>query len=368
MRIHFDHQVFSLQNAGGASRYHYELLRYLSTVPDVEASLFLGLNRTIYPFRELATDRTTVIGVPTPLDRGTVRYAVNELLETLITPWSGKFDIYHPTYFRRLPAVRANRVVVNVHDCTYEEFPHLFSDSPSVIRSRRALYAKADTLICSTEATRKRLLDFHSIAAAQTRVIHLGLTNLPRSRKTAEELRARMRRQFLLYVGVRNFHKNFAALLQAFHDSRLFQDFDLLALGGGPFTVAEKAAISSRGLARSVTCIPAVDDELLSEAYAAATLFVYPSLSEGFGMPPLEAMAAGCPVATSRVTAMPEVCQDAPFYFDPYDVGSIASALLQGVTAGDERSCAIAKGKCVAARYSWEQCGAETLAAYRECQ
>jgi glycosyltransferase involved in cell wall biosynthesis len=122
------------------------------------------------------------------------------------------------------------------------------------------------------------------------------------------------------------------------------------------------------GLTNSLVCIPAVADALLGEAYARAALFVYPSLSEGFGIPPLEAMAADCPVAASNVTAIPEICRDAPFYFDPYDVGSIARAMLAGVADGVDRSSAITKGKLVAAGYSWEKCGAMTLAAYRECQ
>ena len=368
MRILYDHQVFSLQNAGGASRYHYEILRYLSTCPEVEAELFLGLNQTIYPFRDLRSSRIKVQGVRSPLEKGMLRYVLNETLEAGISPFRGKFDVYHPTYFRPTSMIRSRRIVVTHHDSTYEQFPHLFRDSALVFRSRRAMYRKVDKVICISEADRQGFLQFYPLRPDQTCVIHHGLNVLPRSQKAVEQLRSRTRRAFVLYVGARNAHKNFAALLQAFHESRLYEDYDLLALGGGPLTGSENTTIDSLGLSSSVVCIPSVEDDFLAEAYASAILFVYPSLSEGFGMPPLEAMDAGCPVATSKVTAMPEVCQDAPFYFDPYDIGTISRALLQGVTDHDARMSAIAKGKRVAAEYNWDRCGAKTLAAYRDCQ
>jgi glycosyltransferase involved in cell wall biosynthesis len=367
LRVVYDHQVFSLQNAGGASRYHYELLRYLSNVQGVQTELFLGLEQSAYPLRKLSSATTRVVGVAAPVRPGMLRYALNEAWETAYSFFDGKCDIYHPTYFRCLPTIRSRRIVTTHHDCTYEQFPHLFRDAAMVIRSRRAMFAKVDMVLCISEASRRCLLEFYPLKPEQTRVVRHGLAPLARSQQAAEELQTHLRRGFVLYVGARNAHKNFAALLEAFHESGLRQDYDLLALGGGPLTNIEKAKITALGLDSSVLVMPFVADELLAEAYARAALFVYPSLSEGFGIPPLEAMAAGCPVAASQVSAIPEVCQDAPIYFDPYDVGSMARALRTGVADGEVRSSAIAKGKRVAAGYSWEKCGSETLAAYREC-
>jgi glycosyltransferase involved in cell wall biosynthesis len=368
LRILYDHQVFSLQNAGGASRYHYEILRYLSGVAGIEAELFLGLNQTIYPFDKLRSSTIKVQGRRSSLARGMFRYAINEVLEAAISPFRGIFDIYHPTYFRPTAMIRSRRLVVTHHDSTYEQFPHLFRDAYLVFRSRRAMYSKVDRVICISEADRQGFLQFYNVDPAKTCVIHHGLNVLPRSVEAAEDLRSRTRRPFVLYVGARNCHKNFGTFLQAFRGSRLHEDYDLLALGGGPLTQLERETVSALELADALICVPSVSDEFLSEAYAAAALFAYPSLSEGFGMPPLEAMAAGCPVATSNVSAMPEVCQDAPFYFDPCDVGSMAQALVRGVTDQEARDLAIARGKRVASGYSWEKCGALTLAAYRMAQ
>jgi glycosyltransferase involved in cell wall biosynthesis len=363
VRIHYDHQVFSLQNAGGASRYQYELLHYLSTVPDVQASLFLGLHHSAYPLSELPL----VYGWRTSLAPGSLRYALNEGLESLSSLSAGRYDIYHPTYFRRMPAVRARRLVTTYHDSTYEEFPHLFPDASSVIRYKTRLYSQVDKVICISEASRRGLLRFYPVRPEQTCVVYHGLRPLPRSAAAAGELKSHMRRDFLLYVGARNAHKNFPLFIEAFHASRLPEAFDLLCLGGARLTPSETDLITKLQLHDRFVCLPSASDELLGEAYATAALFVYPSLSEGFGMPPLEAMAAGCAVAASNVTAIPEVCADAPFYFDPCDRASIANTLCAAVNDNEARSRAIRRGREVAALYSWEKCGAETLAAYRSC-
>jgi glycosyltransferase involved in cell wall biosynthesis len=368
MRILYDHQVFSLQNAGGASRYHYELVRYLATVSDVKTEVFLGVNHTVYPFQELSSAKTSVLGVRAPLPRGMFCYLVNEALESCIAPFRGSVDVYHSTYFRSMPMIRARRIVATHHDCTHELFPQLFPDVGKVLRAKQALYAKADRIVCISEASRRCLLHFYPVDPARTQVVHHGLTRLPRRPEAAKDLHARLRREYLLFVGIRHTHKNFDGLLKAYGEARLQEDYDLLALGGGPLTPPEEALIAQLGLGDYVKCIPRPSDGVLAEAYASAKLFVYPSLSEGFGMPPLEAMAAGCPVAASNTSSIPEVCRDAPFYFDPGDHDSLQHALLRGVNDEKARQVAIVRGRQVAAGYSWERCGAQTLAVYRECQ
>lgn len=212
------------------------------------------------------------------------------------------------------------------------------------------------------------MLHFYNVDPAKTRVIHHGLSPLPRSSEAAAALRKQLRRDYVLYVGMRAAFKNFDGLLKAFRETKLHESLDLLVLGGGPLTDQEKALISGLEMSDCVSCMPVVSDEILAEAYAGAKLLVYPSLNEGFGFPPLEAMSVGCPVLASHVSSIPEVCQDAPFYFDPLDQGSFERALLQASGDEEARTRAIERGTEVAAQYSWERCGAETLALYRECQ
>jgi glycosyltransferase involved in cell wall biosynthesis len=367
LRIFYDHQVFSLQNVGGASRYHFELMRYLSTVPNVRMQLFMGMNQTVYPFRELPSKTTRVMGFGGPLGPGGRRYVVNEALGNCIAPFLGKVEVYHPTLYRLTPMVRARRIVATNHDCTHERFPHIFRYIKDVLKAKRILYARADMIICVSESSRKDLLAFYNIDPAKTRVIHHGLSRLPGCPEAARTIAQKKRREFLLYVGSRAPYKNFEGLLQAFRDTGLHKSLDLLVLGGGPLTAEERAIAKHLEISERLISIPLSSDELLGAAYEAARVFVYPSLWEGFGFSPLEAMAAGCPVVACRVSSVPEVCRDAPFYFEPETPGSLDRALLLAVNDEESRRCAILRGKEIAAGYRWEKCGEETLALYREC-
>ncbi|MGA2904130.1 MAG: glycosyltransferase family 1 protein [Candidatus Korobacteraceae bacterium] len=367
MRILYDHQVFSLQNAGGASRYFYELIKFLTTVPEVQTELLLGINGTVYPFRELDSSKARVTGCREWLPPGTPRYIANEAWSILTAPFHGKMDIYHPTAYMRMPTARANRVVATHHDCTHERFPELFPDVKKILWARKRLFPKVDKIICVSEACRQDLLRFYNVDPDKARVIHHGLAPLPRGREAAAELRRHLRRDYVLYVGMRAAFKNFHRLLQAFHDTKLYDSLDLLVLGGSSLTVKEKVLISRLGLEGCVISLPRVSDKLLAEAYAGAKLFVYPSLNEGFGFPPLEAMSLGCPVLASRIPAVAEVCGDAPFYFDPLDQSSFNRELLRAMSEQSARRQAVQRGREVAAQYSWNECGEKTLALYRDC-
>ncbi|HUI83602.1 MAG TPA: glycosyltransferase family 1 protein [Candidatus Binatia bacterium] len=368
MRILYDHQVFSLQDAGGASRYFYELLKFLATVPEVQAELLLGITGTVYPFRELPASATRVVGFREWLPPGTLRYIANEAWSNIVAPFHGRMHIYHPTTYMRMPLVRARRVVATHHDCTHERFPELFPDARKIFLARRLLFPRVDAIICVSEACRQDLLRFYNVEPPKTRVIHHGLSPLPRSAAAAASLRRLVRRDYILYVGMRTAFKNFHGLLQAFRETRLFECCDLLALGGGAVTEEEKRTISGLGLEHCIRFEAGVSDELLAEAYAAARLFVYPSLNEGFGFPPLEAMSLGCPVLASRIGSTVEVCDKSPFYFDPGDQTSFHRELLRAVTDYDARSRSVELGRSTVSRYRWQTCGQQTLALYRECQ
>ena len=368
LRVLYDHQVFSLQNVGGASRYFYELAKFLTTVPQTQTDVWLGINGTVYPFRALDRRKAHVSALPEWLGPGLPRYFANELWSATRAVFHGKVDIYHPTTYMRTPTVRARRVVATHHECTHERFPQYFPDAKRIFWARKRLFPQVDAIICDSESSRQDLLRFYNVDSAKTRVIHLGLTPLPRSAEAAAQLRSRMRRDYVLYVGMRAMFKNFRGLLQAFRDSNLHDSLDLLVVGGGALTPEEKLTMSKLGLERCVVFMPQASDELLAEAYAGAKLFVYPSFNEGFGLPPLEAMSLDCPVLASRVSSIPEVCQDAPFYFDPADQNAFGRELLRAVSDEEARRRSIERGREVVAQYSWEKCGRETLALYHQCQ
>jgi glycosyltransferase involved in cell wall biosynthesis len=342
-------------------------MKYLSGVTGVETELFLGIDGTVYPVADLASARLRVVGFGASMQPGVPRYIVNELLANLRAPFLGKLDIYHPTHYRAMPMVRAKRVVATHLDCIYERFP-VFKHVKEVLHGKRSLYAKADAIICISESGRQDLLSFYNVDEAKTRVIYLGVSSLPRCPAAAEQLRQQLRRDYVLFVGRRASYKNFNGLLKALHRTGLHASLDLLAVGGGPFTPEETALISELKMSDTIVHLPLASDALIGEAYAGAKVFVYPSVYEGFGIPPLEAMSLDCPVVACRAASIPEICHDAPFYFNPDDDESLDHALLSAVNDEEARRQAIERGRKVAAGYTWEKCGQETLALYRECQ
>jgi glycosyltransferase involved in cell wall biosynthesis len=361
MRILYDHQVFSLQDAGGASRYHFELIRNLQGVSEVAVELVLGLNGSVMPFSSLQGAQTRVFGRDTAIKPGLARYAINELFSTLVAPVRGIVDIYHPTLYRALPWVRRRRVVVTHHDCIHERFPGLFSNAASIVESKRKLFAQADAIICVSESSRRDLLHFYNLAEIKTHVVYHGFSPLPLPQGDPDR-----GEPYVLYVGSRAGYKNFGLLLEAFSRSGLAGDYHLLAVGGGPFSPAERERIAFLKLGRSVTVVPKADDGTLARAYRDAALFIYPSLYEGFGFPPLEAMSLGCPVLANQTSSLPEVCGDAAFYFDAAADADELSRCLTSVLA-DDRGRAMKRelGQQRVRLYDWDRSARLTLDAYR---
>jgi glycosyltransferase involved in cell wall biosynthesis len=367
MHIVYDHQVFSLQDAGGASRYHFDLFRHMKDLPEIHADLIVGLDRSRYCFKELVQNNVRILSRRSSLKPGFVRYALNEAITNAVAPFRGTADIYHPTLYRACPLIRARRVVVTHHDCVQERFPHLFSNVRRIIDAKRKLFARADAIICISNSARNDLLKFYSVDPAKACVIYHGHDPLPRDAAMGDRVRREVQRPYVLYVGSRAPYKNFSALLQAFGAAGAADAFDLVVAGGGTLTRAERELASSLQLEEHLHAFPAASDALMAEAYANATLFVYPSLYEGFGLPPLEAMSAGCPVLLSACSSLPEICGDGAFYFDPGAPDSLARMLKDLLTDAGARGRMACRGAKVPLRYGWKECVRRTHGVYEAC-
>jgi glycosyltransferase involved in cell wall biosynthesis len=364
MRIFYDHQIFSLQDAGGASRYFYELARHLGAIDGPRLEIALGLNSSVYPFRKIANADTRIFERRVTLSPGVPRYILNEIISNIVGFTRGRFDIYHSTLYRTIPLLRRRRTVVTHHDCTHELFPHLFRNAAMIIESKRRLYAAADAIICVSEASRRDLLRFYSVAEERTRVIYHGFAPFlkpvnDQNQTYGESL------QYILFVGARGAYKNFMALLEAYTTSGAAVDYELVAVGGGEFVAAELEKINQLGIMKRIKLIPKATDEVLAATYKNAALLVYPSLYEGFGFPPLEAMSMGCPVLTANTSSMPEVCGEAAFYFDPKDPEALRCALERALSDAEGTERKKDMGYQQVARYRWERTADETLNLYR---
>jgi len=174
------------------------------------------------------------------------------------------------------------------------------------------------------------------------------------------------KKPYLLFVGSRYGYKNFAKLLSVYCLNKdLNKNYNLVAFGGGSFSKKEKRYITEMGLSSENILQITGDDDLLKEFYRNASLFIYPSLYEGFGLPLLEAMSCGCPVACSHTSSMPEIAGNAASFFDPNSSVSINKVINLILTDENKKIDLINKGYERIKKFGWEKCVKLTLEEYK---
>ncbi len=362
IRVAFDHRIFAVQAYGGISRYFAGIVPQLGQ-HGVEARVVAPLHHNAY-LPDLPP--ALVRGLRIPSLRGSRRLAlrVNALAGPLLTR-PLRPHIVHETYFgARREAPPAARIVLTVYDMIHELFPDQLDD-PQTRALKAAAIARADRIHCISRSTRRDLLRFYPEAEERSEVIHLACDPGFAAAAAEREGGAATERPFILHVGPREAYKNFAALLHAYAASpRIVRDFDLVCAGGSPFAPAEQQAIAALGLAGRVRQFPA-DDAVLRRCYARASLFVYPSLYEGFGIPILEAMASGCPVVAVNVSSVPEVCGDAALLVEQGSAEALREGIERVLDDPARARAMIGAGRRQAAAFSWQRTAARTAASYR---
>jgi glycosyltransferase involved in cell wall biosynthesis len=277
-----------------------------------------------------------------------------------------KPDIIHETYYSE-DVFKPNgaRRVLTVYDLIHERYPKFFVNSEGTIRPKRLAANSADHVICISESTRRDLVNYCGIPEEKTSVIYLGV-DVDFVMASIQTRKCHVR-PFLLYVGTRGGYKNFDRFVQAFaRSTQLRKEFDLICFGGGQLLDYEQQLISKVGLRPDQVIQVGGGDDVLAALYQQAEAFVYPSLYEGFGIPPLEAMAVGCPVICSSSSSLPEVVGNAAEMFDPLDEEAMMVAMELVLESSSRRLALIEAGRDRYKQFTWEKCALETEAIYRK--
>lgn len=361
MRIAYDYQIFSAQEWGGISRYFVEMATELSQAPDTSVRVLCPLYVNSYLAH--ADSRLAVTGrhVPRSQYTGAVLRSVNRLVTpSLLKRYNP--EVLHETYYSTASlASKHTKIIVTVHDMIHELFPECFPPNDPVANRKRAAVERADHIICVSEQTRNDLVSVLGVDSAKTSVVHNGVFNQLVAAKSTTG-----RNRFVLYVGNRGGYKNFQTLLRAFASSSALQDgYQLVAFGGGPLSAQELALARELGVEPRFLRQLGGNDEVLAHLYQTASLFVYPSLYEGFGLPPLEAMTFGCPVICSRASAIPEIVGDAAEYFSPNSIEELTATLDRVLGDSSLRASLVERGGRRITRFTWRQCARQTLGVYR---
>jgi glycosyltransferase involved in cell wall biosynthesis len=341
MRIAVDARA-AAEVPAGRGRYVRELLRALAALPDDHEYVLLARSR----WDDAALDERF---------RWRLRRLPDPAWSMAAAAGFRGVDAVLATNSYLLAAAAPVHAVTTVHDLVAFD-PEL--RLPRGSRAERLTLPLAirrrQTLLCVSEATRAALVERFPRAAALAQVVPHGVE--------ARFFVERPERPYVLMTGTLEPRKNLVRAVEAAAGlpAELRERFELVLAGPRGWDTADIDAALARHRA-SVRQLGLVPDHELPDLYAGATLFLYPSLREGFGLPVLEAMAAGTAVVTSGLSSLPEVGGEAARYVDPYDVASIRAGVEELLTDDALRTALAAKGRERARAFTWERTARETL-------
>ncbi len=375
MRIGIDARLYGPQN-GGLGRYLQALLSELENI-DRRNEYIILLRRDNFDLYQPATSNFKKI---------IADYRPYSLAEQFLLPRilkNAHCDLWHFPHWNA-PLIAPRPFVVTVHDLIFLRCPNphastlpawLYYIKLALHRFllRRVLH-RASKIIAVSEFTRQDILKLFKIAPAKITTIHQGLTSLTPNcasaspRENAAPTSDLVSAGYFLYVGHAYPHKNLEILLKSY---KLYKEqshgSEFLVLAGPDDFFARRLRAWARqnDLDQSVIFKNSLSDSELSVYYSSAKAYVFPSLYEGFGLPPLEAMARGVPAVVSQATCLPEILGSAALYFDPYDISALTTALKQISTDSNLRSRLIVAGHERVKSYSWSRTATETLSIYQ---
>jgi glycosyltransferase involved in cell wall biosynthesis len=356
----------------GIGRYAIELLRSLAELPNGPEIVLL------------ATEREDLHGLWNKFEHHVLPGC--RLLPALMTAGHVVLSQAGPRY--RLEAIhdpngiapflgpsRGVRRIVTIHDA----FTFVHPDSHNRLDNWRYRYQlpaaawRADVVLTVSECSRRDLIDHLGLAAERVHVIAEGVA--PQFQPVADGAERKailtrygIKRPYMLYVGGINARKNIARLFEAYARVREHRPDITLVVGGQRQwqTQEIEATFQRLNIMHHVHFTGYVHDADLPALYSAAELFVFPSLYEGFGLPPLEAMACGTAVVTSNLSSLPEVVGDAALTVNPYEVGELAAAIKRVLEDEGLRVHLRRRGIERAAQFTWQRTARETLAIYEQ--
>ncbi len=287
-----------------------------------------------------------------------------------------RFDVFHFTFSQNVPLLKSGPIVVTVHDLISIIFREHYRHNklrPLFDWMWTKATKKADRIIAVSESTKRDIIEYLDVSEDKIKVVYEAADPIyrPVTEDEAESVKRRFKTNgsYIMYVGGMDPRKNLEGLLDAYRrlPTDLSREHKLVVVGRLDQWYPEiEKLISEFGLRERVVFTGFVPDEMLVALYNGASVFVLPSLYEGFGLPLLEAMSCRTPVVCSNAASIPEVIGDAALMVDPHDVDGLAAAIERALTDSELREGLREKGFKRAKSFSWEKTARETLAVYEE--
>jgi glycosyltransferase involved in cell wall biosynthesis len=356
VRIAIDVRKF---NDFGIGTYIRNLVHQLSRIDQETEYVLLCRPQDVERIQIPSANFRTVVEAALP-------YSFSEQVRIPMTLLREHIDLFHAPHYVLPPLIHC-RSVVTIHDCIHLMFPQYLPGRLAYAYAKAQLWTAAhrsDRVLTVSETSKLDILRRFRVPADKVTVVYNAIDERlarPPAEEDFERVRDRyqLKDPFALYVGNIKPHKNLERLIEAFHELRQESAFEALKLIiiGDEITKYQglRRAVHRHKLHKHVRFFGFVPLETLSVLYRLASVFVFPSLYEGFGLPPLEAMSFGTPVVTSNVSSLPEVVGDAALLVDPYDSSSIADGMRRVLTDENLRAFLRERGMARAREYSWEQ-------------
>lgn len=361
MRILYDGEIYGTQKVGGISRYFDNIICRLP--PEFQPILTSVRSRNDFhpshPNLKLFTYERF------GFKPGRLCYWLEPYYFQAVEAINNH-QVFHPTYYSLLTRQKFARkrcpVVITVYDMIHEIFAdEIDIDGQTADIKRRAILA-ADIILCISESTKIDLLERYKLPEERVLVTYLATEFNPNLGYGDEDIPSQ---PFFLHVGARWRYKNFNTLLVALAKVVSQVPDILLCVVGSPFDSFEQSKIAELNLDSHILNFGYATDSHLAKLYRNCIAFVYPSLYEGFGIPPLEAMICQAPVIASNTSSIPEVVGDAGLLFEPKSVPDLVDRLLFLIESPAERERLIAKGLEQTKKFSWDKTVTQTIEAYR---
>jgi glycosyltransferase involved in cell wall biosynthesis len=303
-------------------------------------------------------------------------YSIAEQLAVPMAARRERLDLFHAPHYV-LPALIPTRSVVTIHDCIHLMFPDYLRHRLGYAYAHASLWTaahKSDRIFTVSEQSKRDILKFFRVPPEKIVVTPNAIDdrfNTPPSEEHIVQTRERyqLSHTYLLYVGNIKPHKNLERLVEAFHLVREQgrPELELVIIGDEISKMQSlRRAVHKYQLHRYIRFLGFVPDKTLDVLYRLASVFVFPSLYEGFGLPPLEAMASGTPVVTSNVSSLPEVVGDAAVLVDPYSADAIAAGILDVLRSTHLRDDLRRRGFERVKAFSWQRSAKRVREVYSE--
>lgn len=360
MDVIYTGDAFRSQTRGGVSRYFCEIASKL----DESHGVNVFINAPIHYNQHLKETKFRDGNWYLPIS--TQKFGFNKGITRLAKSLEAKRIGRHSANLIHLTSTKSQQIsllkpsVITIFDLIREKE----DKSGERLRHLGKILSKQQTIITISETTKKDILENFNVKDSFVKVTYLGVSpNLSQYGKT---MMNPVREPFILYVGQRGGYKNFEMFLKAFAiGPELKTNFKVIAAGGGKFSKEENLLLDKLDLAKHVKQVNVTDSQL-GELYSSTSLFVFPSRSEGFGLPIIEAIQSGAPIACSDIPVFREIGFDIPIFFDPSSLESINFAIMNAIN-GKSKGLSFSPDKIDPSRFSWATCARNTFEIYGEC-